>query len=166
MGPDAPSLLRAAPRGPWNLRALPGALPHSTCPRPPCRELTEPDCQWPLSLRAHPAQLHQGLASRCDSQDTEGETWRACAQSCPTLRPHGLSPARPLCPWKLPGKNTGVGYHVLLQGCWILKFRYDRNHNRKHMCLPQQAVSYDGQRQGPAPISIHSKWINNHKLTH
>ena len=29
------------------------------------------------------------------------------------LRPHGLSPARLLCLWDSPGKNTGVGCHVL-----------------------------------------------------
>ena len=28
---------------------------------------------------------------------------------------HGLQPARPLCPWDSPGKNTGVGCHPLLQ---------------------------------------------------
>ena len=33
------------------------------------------------------------------------------AKSCLTLlRPHGLEPARFLCPWDFPGKNTGVGY--------------------------------------------------------
>ena len=31
--------------------------------------------------------------------------------------PHGQSqPARLLCPWDSPGKNTGVGCHALLQG--------------------------------------------------
>ena len=33
-----------------------------------------------------------------------------------SLWPHGLLPARPLCPWDSPGKNTGVGCHALLQG--------------------------------------------------
>ena len=33
-----------------------------------------------------------------------------------SLRPHGLQPARPLCPWNSPGQHTGVGCHVLLQG--------------------------------------------------
>ena len=38
------------------------------------------------------------------------------AQSCPTLlRPHELQPARFLCPWDFPGKNTRVGCHFLLQ---------------------------------------------------
>ena len=32
------------------------------------------------------------------------------ARSCPTLSwAHGLQPARLLCPWDSPGKNTGVG---------------------------------------------------------
>ena len=32
------------------------------------------------------------------------------------LQPHRLQPASLLCPWKSPGKNTGVGSHSLLQG--------------------------------------------------
>ena len=31
------------------------------------------------------------------------------------LRPHTLHPTRHLCPWDFPGKNTGLGCHVLLQ---------------------------------------------------
>ena len=33
-----------------------------------------------------------------------------------SLRPNGLQPTRLLFPWDSPGKNTGVGCHVLLQG--------------------------------------------------
>ena len=33
-----------------------------------------------------------------------------------SLRSHGLQPARLLCLWNSPGKNTGVGCHILLQG--------------------------------------------------
>ena len=33
-----------------------------------------------------------------------------------SLRPCGLQPARLLCPWDSPGKNTGVGCHFLFQG--------------------------------------------------
>ena len=36
-------------------------------------------------------------------------------ESCLTLGPHGLQPARLLCPWNSPGKNPGVGRHFLLQ---------------------------------------------------
>ena len=32
------------------------------------------------------------------------------------MRPCGLQPARLLCPWDSPGKNTGVGCHFPLQG--------------------------------------------------
>ena len=31
-----------------------------------------------------------------------------------TLRPQGLQPARLLCPWDSPGKNTEVGCHAFL----------------------------------------------------
>ena len=36
-------------------------------------------------------------------------------QSCPTLQPFGLQPARLLCPWDSQGRNTRVGCHALLQ---------------------------------------------------
>ena len=39
-----------------------------------------------------------------------------CSVVSDSLRPHSLEPARLLCPWKYPGKNTGVGSHFLLQG--------------------------------------------------
>ena len=32
------------------------------------------------------------------------------------MRPHVLQPARLLCPWDSPGKNTGVGCHFLHHG--------------------------------------------------
>ena len=32
-----------------------------------------------------------------------------------SVRPHRWQPARLPCPWDSPGKNTGVGYHFLLQ---------------------------------------------------
>ena len=33
--------------------------------------------------------------------------------------PHGLEPARLLCPWDTPDKNTGVGCHAVLQGIFL-----------------------------------------------
>ena len=50
-------------------------------------------------------------------------------QSCLTLRPRGLQPARLLCPWDFSGKNTGVGCHFLL-------WRW-----RGGGCLPSSCVS-------------------------
>ena len=40
---------------------------------------------------------------------------RACSVLSNFLRPHGLQPARLLCAWNSPGKNTGVVFHFLLQ---------------------------------------------------
>ena len=34
--------------------------------------------------------------------------------------PHGL-PARGLFPWDSPGKNTGVGYHAILKGIFLIQ---------------------------------------------
>jgi len=39
-------------------------------------------------------------------------------QSCPPLS-DPMESERPLCPWDSPGKNTGVGCHLLLQGIFL-----------------------------------------------
>ena len=38
----------------------------------------------------------------------------SCSVEADSLWPHGLWPARLLCPWHSPGKNTGTGCHFLL----------------------------------------------------
>ena len=43
----------------------------------------------------------------------------ACSVMSDSLQPYGLQPARLLCPWDSPGKNTGVGCHFLLQGIFL-----------------------------------------------
>ena len=35
------------------------------------------------------------------------------------LGPHRLQPARLVCPWDFPGKNTGLGCHVLLKAIFL-----------------------------------------------
>ena len=40
----------------------------------------------------------------------------SCYAMPDSLWPHGLWPSRLLCPWDFPGKNTGVGCHLLLHG--------------------------------------------------
>ena len=55
-----------------------------------------------------------------------------------SLRPHGLYPARLLCPWDSLGKNTGVDYHS----------------------PPQRIFA----TQGLNPDLLHCKWIL-HRLT-
>ena len=36
-----------------------------------------------------------------------------CSIKSNSLQPHGLQPTRLFCPWNFPGKNTGVGCHLL-----------------------------------------------------
>ena len=38
-----------------------------------------------------------------------------------SLRPCGLQPARLLCSWDSPGKNTGVSCHDFLQGIFLIQ---------------------------------------------
>ena len=39
-----------------------------------------------------------------------------CSVMLDSLQPSGLKAAKLLCPWGFPGKDTGVGWHFLLQG--------------------------------------------------
>ena len=43
----------------------------------------------------------------------------SCSVVSDSMRPHGLLLTKLLCPWNSPCKNTGVGYHVLLQGIFL-----------------------------------------------
>ena len=42
-----------------------------------------------------------------------------------------LQPSRLLCPWDYPGKNTGAGFHALLQGIFLCL----RDPSRISLCL-------------------------------
>ena len=67
------------------------------------------------------------------------------SKSCLTLfRPHGLYPARLLCPRDFTGKNTGVGCHFLLRGIfltWGLKLR------RLHWQVDSLPQSHQGSQR-------------------
>ena len=43
----------------------------------------------------------------------------SCSVMSDSLQYHGQQPASLFCPWKSPGKNTGVGCHSLLQGIFL-----------------------------------------------
>ena len=90
-------------------------------------------CQPPLLLGTTPFQNrieHQFSPSPCPhqplglrSQGGRGPPTPPCMHACQVfsavsdpLRPHGLQPARLLCPWDSPGNRTGGGCHALLQG--------------------------------------------------
>ena len=52
-----------------------------------------------------------------------------------SLQPYGLQPARLLCPWDSPGKNSGVGYHALFQGIFLTQ-----GSNLRLLCLLQRRL--------------------------
>ena len=60
---------------------------------------------------------------------------RVCLVTSDSLRPRGLQPARLLCPWDSPGKNTGVGCHALLQGIFLTQ-----GSNLYLLCLGRQIL--------------------------
>ena len=63
--------------------------------------------------------------------------------------PRGLQPSRLLCPRNFPGKNTGVGYHFLLQGIFLAQ---GLNPGLLH-CKQMSYLSYQGSH--PSPNSAH-----------
>ena len=59
------------------------------------------------------------LLTACYTLSPQGRNKYVCVSHSVisnSLRPHGLEPSRLFCLWDSPGKNTGVGCHVLLQG--------------------------------------------------
>ena len=52
---------------------------------------------------------------------------------------HGLLPTRILCPWDSPGKNTGVGFHALLQGICLMQ---TLNPHLGTSCIGRQVLYY------------------------
>ena len=93
-----------------------------------------------------------------DMGPLEGEWDKYCccclvAKSCLTLvRPHEPYPAKLLCPWDFPGKNTGVCCHFLLQSIAVTecKFMYQytvKLNKPKHQSLEQRKV-YSRAKQG------------------
>ena len=64
--------------------------------------------------------------------------------------PPGLYPAKLLCPWNSPGKNTGLGCHSLLQGIFLTQganagVSHSRHslHHLSHQEIPISAISCD-----------------------
>ena len=61
-----------------------------------------------------------------------------------SLRPHGLQPARLLCPWDSPGKNAGVGCHLLLQGIFPVEGLNLRLWHHLHWQADSLPMSHQG----------------------
>ena len=75
-------------------------------------------------------------------------TCKSESVSC-SLGPHGLQPARLLCPRDSPGKNTGGGCHALLQGIFPTQgLNPGLQHSRQVLChLSDQANNIYGTRK-------------------
>ena len=72
-----------------------------------------------------------------------------------SLWPHGLGPARLLCPWNSPGKNTGVGSCSLLQGIFPTQ---GSNPGLPH-CSKISLLQGIFPTQGLNPGLRHCRWI-------
>ena len=63
---------------------------------------------------------------------------------CPTLAAAWTVAHQAPCPWDSPGKNTGVGCHLLLQGIFLIQFvNLDLLHCRQIL----YQLSYEGSPQ-------------------
>ena len=76
---------------------------------------------WPTWIYARSARLVQGQGI---------PSTLFCSVVSNSFRPHGLCPARLLCPWNSPGKNNEVGSHSLLQGTFWPKDQTLLPHHR------------------------------------
>ena len=70
----------------------------------------------PLSLGFSRQEHWSGLPFLSPMNESEKGKWSHSVVP-DSQRPHGLQPARLLCPWDFPGKSTGVGCHCLL--CYL-----------------------------------------------
>ena len=76
---------------------------------------------------------------------------RACSVVFNSLQPHGLQPARLLCPWDFPGKNTERVCHFLLHGIFLTQRSYQHL-----LCLLHWQV---GSKPLGKPV-LRTRWVN------
>ena len=118
--------------------------------------LLHPQAQSPresdLILGQSPTDGTGPNTSKAMTEGWESKVWTSfcCSVMSSSLRPHGLYPARLLCPWDFPGKNTGVGCHFLLQGIFLTQ-------GSNLSLLHWQADSLMPSCQGPSLYSYNSK---------
>ena len=112
-------------KGKWPWQSSPLTQPFITSSFPPC---------W-LSF------LHELTSS---------SPLLGCAVLCSvlpdSLQHRRLQPTRPLCPWDSPGKNTGVGCHVILQGIFPIK---GSNKRFLHWQADSSPLSHLGSSSSP-----------------
>ena len=74
-----------------------------------------------------------------------------------SLQLHGLRPARLLCPWDFPDKNTGVGCHSLLQEIFLTQVSKLR---LLHWQVDSLPLSHPGSLKAPIGIGISDRLQN------
>ena len=93
-----------------------------------------------------------------------------------SLQHHELQPARLLCPWNSPSKNTGVGCHFLLQGIFqtqelnlgVLYYRQILYHlcfQRSHYKVQELSISTSHSYSGQIFLMIYSSIFSTRKLS-
>ena len=71
-----------------------------------------------------------------------------------SLQPHGLQPARILCPWDSPGKNTGMGCHFLLWGIFPTQ---ESDHISCFSCIAGEF--FTAEPPGKLPVGTYERFI-------
>ena len=75
--------------------------------------------EWQGDAQGPPPLKGRAEISSPDSADTAAAVLSPVVSD--SSRPRGLQPARLLCLWDFPGKNTGVGCHFLFQGIFLIQ---------------------------------------------
>ena len=117
------------------------------------------------------------MVVKTETRGPTGVCRRACSVLFDSSWPHGLKPARLLCPWDFPGKNTGVGCCTLLLGIfltqglntavlycrWILYCWATGEDPRQRCSLPQKYPQVRRKKQASISFSEQSGssfWIS------
>ena len=82
------------------------------------------DCVYPLFRATVKTEENGSIWFRVSLGVRHKDNWEAVfgwpvLSHLSHVQPYEPQPARLLCPWDSPGKNTGVGCHVLLQGIFL-----------------------------------------------
>ena len=79
-----------------------------------CAKKKKPHSKYGISVCVW---IHQwSILSPANRNVYSSFSMHVCSVMLDSLQPSGLKAAKLLCPWGFPGKDTGVGWHFLLQG--------------------------------------------------
>ena len=108
---------------------------------------------------------HLSLCSNSFNGSSKSLLWPTCVYACSvmfgSLWLHGLQPARLLCPWDSPGKNTGRGCHFPLQEIFQAQ-----GSNPSLLCLLHWQVGSLPLSHLGIPIVTHEALENLHQLSY